>query len=65
VTYVEIRYAHGSIKRVNQALTKPGYRVPNTSAIERRNGITRRRSAHQGRKSLAFARRTETKAGLG
>lgn len=65
VTHVEIRYTHGSIKRVNQALAQLGYRVPNTSAIERRNGTARRMSAYQVRKSLAFARRADTKIALG
>jgi transposase-like protein len=41
VTHVEIRHAHGSQKRVTQALEKLGYQVANTSAIERRNGTAR------------------------
>lgn len=65
VTHVEIRHAHGSQKRVTQALEKLGYQVANTSAIERRNGTARTMSAYQVRKSLAFARRTETKQALG
>ena len=65
VTQVEIRYTHGSRKRATQALEKLGYSKPNTSAIERRNGTARTMSAHQVRKSLAFARRTDTKQALG
>lgn len=65
VTHVEIRQAHGSQKRVAQALAKLGYQVANTSAIERRNGTARTMNAHQVRKSLAFSRRTETKLALG
>jgi IS1 family transposase/transposase-like protein len=65
VTHIEIRHAHGSQKRVTQALEKLGYQVANTSAIERRNGTARIMSAYQVRKSLAFARRTDTKQALG
>lgn len=65
VIAVEIRYAHGSRKRVAQALEQLGYGKPNTSAIERRNGTARRMSAYQVRKSLAFARRPESKMALG
>mgnify|MGYP007056837837 FL=1 len=65
VAQVEIRYAHGSRRRVAQALAKLGYGKPNTSAIERRNGTARRMSAYQVRKTLAFARRPESKTALG
>lgn len=65
VVQVDIRYAHGSQKRVHQMLDTLGYTIPNTSTIERRNGTARRMSAHQVRKSLAFSRRTETKLALG
>ena len=65
VTRVDVRYTHGSRKRVNQALDCWGYLTPNTSAIERRNGTARRMSAHQVRKSLAFSRRPDTKLALG
>jgi hypothetical protein len=65
ITHVEMRYAHGSQKRVRQALEQLGYTTPNTSAIERRNGTARTMSAYQVRKSLAFARRTDTKCALG
>jgi IS1 family transposase/transposase-like protein len=65
VTQVDVRYTHGSRKRVHQALDRLGYLTPNTSAIERRNGTARRMSAHQVRKSLAFSRRPDTKLALG
>jgi len=65
VVAVDIRYAHGSQRCVQQALDHLGYTKPNTSAIERRNGTARRMSAHQVRKSLAFARRDDTKFALG
>jgi hypothetical protein len=62
---IEIRYAHGSQGRVLQALASPSHRLPNTAIIERRSGTARRMSAHQVRKSLAFARRPDTKLALG
>ena len=62
---VEIRYVHGSKKRIEQALARLGYNVPNTSAIERRNGTARLMSAAQVRKTLAFAGRGETKEAMG
>lgn len=65
VVDIEIRHTHGSQKRVNQGLEQLGYTVPNTSAIERRNGTARRMSAHQVRRSLAFSRRSDTKEALG
>jgi len=65
VTHIEIRYAHGTKPRVAQALTRLAYLTPNTSAIERRNGTARRMSAYQVRKTLAFARRPESKVALG
>jgi IS1 family transposase/transposase-like protein len=65
VVAVDIRYAHGSQRCVQQVLDRLGYTTPNTSAIERRNGTARRMSAHQVRKSLAFSRRPETKLALG
>jgi transposase InsO family protein len=63
--YTEIRYTHGSQKRVKQALASLGHRLPNTAIIERRNGTARRLSAYQVRKSLAFARHPDTKVALG
>jgi hypothetical protein len=38
-------------------LERLGYTKPNTAAIEPRNETARRMSAHQVRRSLAFARR--------
>jgi IS1 family transposase/transposase-like protein len=60
-----IRYSHGSRTCVHQMLRLLGYAKPNTSAIERRNGTARRMSAHQVRRSLAFAHRSDTKLALG
>jgi len=62
---VEIRYTHGSKKRIELALARLGYNVPNTSAIERRNGTARLMSAAQVRKTLAFAKKANTKEALG
>jgi len=62
---LEIRYTHGSQKRIKQALNELGYRVPNTSAIERRNGTARLMSKAQVRKTMAFAKRQEEKTALG
>lgn len=65
VVETPIRYSHGSRTRVHQMLRLLGYVKPNTSAIEPRNGTARRMRAHQVRKSLAFARRPDTKPALG
>ena len=62
---VEIRTVHGSEKRIEQALTELGHRVPNTSAIERYNGTARSMRATQVRRTLSFARREDTKLALG
>lgn len=62
---IEIRYSHGSQKRIDQALIQLGYQVPNTSAIERRNGTARLMSKAQVRRSLAFAKREDQKTALG
>ncbi len=62
---VEIRYVHGSQKRIKQALERLGYQVPNTSALERRNGTARLMSAAQVRKTLAFAGKDSTKEAMG
>lgn len=62
---VEIRYAHGSKKRIEQALDRLGYHVPKTSAIERRNATARLMSAAQVRKTLAFAGKDSTKEAMG
>ncbi|MCA3763076.1 MAG: IS1 transposase, partial [Cutibacterium sp.] len=57
--------AHGSWKRVNSELEKLGYEKPNLSAIERQNGTSRRMNAYLVRKSLAFARKEESREALG
>ena len=62
---IVIRFAHGSRKRVAQALQRLGYKVPNTSAIERRNGTARLMAFTQGRRTLAFAKRPQTNLALG
>jgi IS1 family transposase len=62
---VDVRLAHGSWKRVERELRRLGYQQPNTSAIERRNGTARRMDACSVRKTLAFARRPETRTARG
>ena len=62
---IEIRYTHGSKKRIDQALNQLGFNVPNTSIIERRNGTARRMNASQVRKTLAFSRNPTSKEALG
>lgn len=62
---IEVRYTHGSKKRIAQALIELGYHLPNTSAIERRNGTARLMSKAQIRKTLAFAKREDQKTALG
>lgn len=61
IVQFDIRYSHGSIKRVAQALTQLGYQQTHTSANERFNGTARRMSARQVRSSSAFAQRPDTK----
>ena len=58
---VDIRYTHGSRKRIDSALQEAGFEVPNTAIIERRNGTARLMNATQARKSLAFAKRDDEK----
>lgn len=58
---VSIDLAHGSNKRLQRELQRLGYKQPNTSAVERRNGTARRMDAFSVRKSLAFARRPESR----
>ena len=58
---VEIHYAHGSQKRIDQALTELGFNVPNTSIIERYNGTARLMDGTQVRKTLAFAKHEDDK----
>ncbi len=62
---VEIRYAHGSQKRINQALADLGFDVPNTSIIERYNGTARLMNGTQARKTLAFAKHEDDKCHRG
>lgn len=62
---IEIRYSHGSQKRIEIGLKRLGYNVPNTSAIERRNGTARLMSAAQVRKTLTFAKRADAKEAMG
>ena len=62
---LELRFAHGSRKRVTQSLQRLGYNLPNTSAIERRNGTARLMASSQVRRTLAFAKRAETNLALG
>lgn len=59
------RVAHGSWKRVQRELEKLGYEAPNLSAVERQNGTSRRMNAYLVRKSLAFARKEESREALG
>ena len=59
------RAAHGYWKRVDSELEKLGYEKPNLSAIERQNGTSRRMNAYLVRKSLAFARKEESRQALG
>jgi IS1 family transposase/transposase-like protein len=65
VVEVRSRVAHGSWKRVNKELENLGYQKPNLSAIERQNGTSRRMNAYLIRKSLAFARKEESREALG
>ena len=62
---VEVRYAHGSKKRIDEALESLGFTVPNTSYIERRNGTARSMNSSQVRKTLAFSKDKEGKRWLG
>ena len=62
---IEIRYTHGTQKRIEEAIHEIGCNVPNTSYIERRNGTARLMDKAQVRKTLAFAKRKEEKLRLG
>ena len=62
---IEIRYTHGSKRRIDQALASLGFNVPNTSYIERRNGTARLMNSSQVRKTLAFSRDKQAKNALG
>ena len=61
---VEVRKAHGSWRRIDQALELMEYNVANTSTVERFNGTARRMNAHQVRRSLAFAHRHRTRQAI-
>lgn len=61
VVEVRLRMAHGSRKRIDLELERLGYTTPNTSAIERLNATARRMDAFSVRKTLAFARRPESR----
>lgn len=50
---------------LSQALKRLGCQVPNTPALERRNGTARLMGAAQVRKSLAFAGKDSTKEAMG
>jgi IS1 family transposase/transposase-like protein len=65
VVEVRSRVAHGSWKRVERELEKLGYNKPNLSAIERQNGTSRRMNAYLVRRSLAFAKKEESREALG
>jgi IS1 family transposase len=65
VVEVSPRVAHGSYKRVNRELEKLSYNKANLSAIERQNGTSRRMNAYLVRRSLAFARKEESREALG
>lgn len=61
---VTVAKAHGSWRRIQQALEVLGYQGPNTSTVERFNATARRMNAHQVRRSLAFAHRPQTREAL-
>ena len=66
VVEVICRAAHGSWKRVeSESLRSWAIEKPNLSAIERQNGTSRRMNAYLLRKSLAFARKEESREALG
>jgi IS1 family transposase len=64
VISVETRVAHGTKKCVLKGLRRLGHETVNTSAIERSNLTVRSMSAYQVRRSLAFARRAESRLSL-
>ena len=61
---VAVAKAHGSWRRIQQALDELGYQVPNPSTVERFNATVRRMNAHQVGRSLAFAHRPQTRKAL-
>ncbi len=58
---VEIHYAHGSKKRIEQVLQQLDFNIPNTSIIERYNGTARLMDGSQVRRTLAFAKHEDDK----
>lgn len=64
VTSVEARIAHGTKKCVFKGLRRLGHETINTSGIERSNLTVRSMNAYQVRRSLAFARRSESRSSL-
>lgn len=56
--------AHGTKKCVLKGLRRLGHEMVNTSAVERSNLTARSMNAYQVRKSLAFARRAESRSSL-
>lgn len=65
VVEVILKMAHGSLKRIQQALQQLGYNTPNTSAIERFNATARRMDSFSVRKTIAFARKLESRQAHG
>ena len=62
---ITVRMAHGTQKRVHQSLMRLGYTIASTAFIERRNATARLMNRYQVRKSIAFARRDDTKHVVG
>lgn len=62
---VDIRYRHGTRKRIMNELFRLGYHKANTSIIERRNATARMMNSTQQRKTLAFSRHSTAKMALG
>lgn len=62
---VLVELTHGSNKRLERELHRLGYRQANPSTIELRNGTARRMDAFSVGKSLAFARRPESRDAKG
>jgi hypothetical protein len=56
--------AHGTKKCVLKGLQRLSHETVNTSAVERSNLTARSMNAYQVRKSLAFARRAESRSSL-
>jgi len=65
VVEVSLAMAHGSYKRIQRELQRLGYNTPNTSAIERHNATARRMDSFSVRKTIAFARKPESRQAHG